>query len=181
MNQPLDPESRKEPGWDIRAGTITTDDPGPVITWIRDIEKKYRSNIVCFNADLMAGIAHARCAMRHAVRSWTTHDAIAHSFGMEALLFAGATRQCQEAVRFGLNAGENRLFLGLWPYYDAVWDHLSERFTPVPLDSWEIISDEKKKVLQELFRITPEELVVTGEERLGELVIERMALLVVNR
>lgn len=169
------------PEFDLRAGVSSLDDPDQILAWLRSRETEHHCRIVCFNADLMAGIAHARSAMRHAVMAWSRQEAIAHSFGMEALLFASASRQCHEAARFGLHSGENHLYLGVWPGVDSVWIELDRRFRPVPSDTWDEISEERAKVLMEVFHITRKELEVIGEDRLQELVLERVALLVVNR
>jgi KEOPS complex subunit Cgi121 len=48
-------------------------------------------------------------------------------------------------------------------------------------ENWELIDDEKAARLAELFSITQEEIAVVGRDRLKDLVLERVALLEVNR
>jgi len=48
-------------------------------------------------------------------------------------------------------------------------------------EDWEGIPPEKRKYLMSLFAITEEEIALCGEERLEDLVIERVALLEINR
>ena len=48
-------------------------------------------------------------------------------------------------------------------------------------EDWEQITDEKLNVLISLFSITDEELTVTGRNRVKDLVLERVALLGINK
>ena len=164
----------------IKPGRLFVGDPGKVLLRLRETGAKYPCEIVCFNADFMAGMSHAHAAMHHAVRSWSSGEAIANTFGMEALLFASASRQCQEAMRFGLHPGENRLFIGVWPIHPGIWEDLFSWIHPASPSEWEEIPKEKQALLQKFFDISDRELSVTGTGRLPDLVLERVALLVVN-
>lgn len=178
---PIPFHPQEDEAFEIRAASLFIGDQKQAIARLRDTGSHHHCEIVCFNADLIAGMVHTRAAMRHAVRSWTSGNAIANSFGMEALLFASASRQCQEATRFGLHSGENRIFIGIWPVASGVWEDLFTWMKPAPDGQWDEITPQKQDMLQKTFGITTGELAVTGSGRIVDLVLERVALLVVNR
>ena len=136
--------------------------------------------VVCFNADLMAGRAHAEAAMVHALRAVRTGTAVSSSVEMEALLYAAGNRQCSIAERFGIHEGLNRAYVCLCPPDDAALRDLSAIMEFVDED-WEILSDQKRERLMEAFGITQGELKAAGSARLRDLVLERVALLEVYR
>jgi len=149
---------------------------------LRAIGAARKTRIICFNADLMAGRAHAQAALARALRAVRSGTAISASFEMEALLFASRNRQCAVAERFGLHEGENRAYVCLCPPVEAAFGDLAGIMEFVEED-WEILSVEKVERLREAFGITPAELAAAGggEERLRELVLERVSLLEVYR
>lgn len=150
------------------------------LSWIRRTEEIARCHIVFFDESRMAGRDHARAAVRFAIRSWQGGVAVARSFEMEALLFAAATRQCGVALQFGIHEGKNRSFIAVWPETPRVWDFLEGSIQRVP-DQGHECTPERSAFLTTHFGITEEELAVTGIGRINELVLERVALLWVNR
>ena len=142
------------------------------------------SAVICIDADRVAGEAHVRAALAHAIRSfYVDRTPVANSFEMETLLWTGATRQCNEATRFGIHPGTCRLFVVISPPSEEAVTALSEvmTFPDNGADEWDEIGPEKREHLRSLFGITPEEEAVVGPERFAELVIERVALLEVYR
>jgi len=160
------------------------DDERKFLKSLNKVGARFGTTIVCFNADLMAGSEHVRSALAHAARTWDEGTQISRSLAMEALLYAGGTRQCLEATRFGIHPGHNSSHLCLCP--DSV-EALAElkaqgMIAPLPAgESLEEISSEKTTRLMDCFGITPEEIAVVGEERFSELVLERVALLEVHK
>jgi tRNA threonylcarbamoyladenosine modification (KEOPS) complex Cgi121 subunit len=51
----------------------------------------------------------------------------------------------------------------------------------VSTGDWEQMTDDKIKVLNSVFGITNDEIAVTGKDRIKDLVLERVALLEVNK
>ena len=148
---------------------------------LRAIGTARGTRIVCFNADLMAGRAHAEAALRRALRAVRAGTAISSSLEMEALLFAAGNRQCAVAERFGLHEGENRAWVCLCPPSEAAFGDLTAIMEFVEED-WETIPAPKAERLREAFGITPGEIAAAGGPgRLRELVLERVALLEVYR
>ena len=165
----------------IRYATATVSDRKAFLAALHAISDRYGTHIVCFDADNLAGRQHAEKAVRFARRAIAEGTAISHSFEMEALLYAGGTRQCSAATRFGLHDGENRLYVCCCPDVPAAWQELLAcmKFAPEPAGG---ITAEKTARLSALFDITPEEIAaVGGDGRLEELVLERVALLEVSK
>jgi KEOPS complex subunit Cgi121 len=164
----------------IRSAVVTVNDPAELLVAIRAIAEKYSTHIILFNQDRMAGRRHAEAALAHAARSCREQRMIARTFEMEALLYAAGSRQCTVGRGFGIHEGENHCYVCLCPEKPEVWDALDAHMTMIPVVE-EMISSKKRAQLMKLFSITESELAMIGEERLNELVLERVALLEVYR
>lgn len=147
---------------------------------IRGIEDQANCHIVFFDESRVAGREHVRAAVRFAIRSWEGGVAVARSFDMEALLFAAASRQCGVALKFGIHGGLNRSYIAVWPKNPRVWDFLEGSVRRLQ-DQENETNLERSAFLTHHFGITEEELALVGKERINELVLERVALLWVNR
>ncbi|MFA7694407.1 MAG: KEOPS complex subunit Cgi121 [Methanoregula sp.] len=165
---------------EIRYAVVTIRDRAPLLGVLRETGKHYAARIVCFDAEKLAGRAHAEAALRHAHRAFARGSAISNSFEMEALLYAAGSRQCSAAVSFGLHEGENLLYVCCCPAPEGIWKELA-RYMPSGIEPDECISPQKAARLVALFDITPEEIVATGHDRLRDLVLERVALLDVSK
>ncbi|MDD1665934.1 MAG: KEOPS complex subunit Cgi121 [Methanomicrobiales archaeon] len=166
--------------FEIRSAVFRVSRCQPFLARLRGIGAARGTRIICFNADLMAGRAHAAAALRRALRAVREGAAISASLEMEALLSASGNRQCSVAERFGIHEGENRAYVCLYPPSEAAYRDLSALMEFVDED-WEAIPEEKEERLREAFGITREELAAAGPGRLRELVLERVALLEVYR
>ncbi len=163
----------------IRYATASVDEPDRFLATVREIGEVTGTRIVLFDADRMAGQEHALSAVRHAVRSFERGEMIARSLEMEALLYASGSRQTRIGRTFGLHAGENRCYVTVSEPEGDAWSELERLVTFVPEP--DVPSPGHRERLCELFGITPEELGTVGEDRLNELVLERVALLDANR
>jgi KEOPS complex subunit Cgi121 len=165
---------------DIRQAGITIPDRAAFLNRLKEIASGTGTQIVCFNANAMAGRAHVLAALSHARRSFEGGSPIANSFEMEALLYASGSRQCSEAGAFSISAGPNRAYVCICPESATAVALLAPFMTWLNED-WETITPEKKARLMQLFSITPEELGAAGDEQLQALVLERVVLLEVYR
>jgi KEOPS complex subunit Cgi121 len=164
----------------IRQAKITVDDREAFLRMIQGIARSYSTHIICFDADKLAGQDHAEAALQHAQRSFFSEKPISNSFEMEALLFAAGSRQCLVAALFGIQEGENRMFVCSYPVSEDVWKDLSHHMHFVS-EKWDEMTPDKEARLMILFSITQEELDVAGRDRIKDLILERIALLHVNR
>ena len=170
--------------YEIRRACADITSEAEFLAAIRTVADAAESAVICIDADRVAGEAHVRAALAHAIRSFYVEETpVANSFEMETLLWTGATRQCNEATRFGIHTGRCRLFVVICPPSDKAAAKLSAimTFYDGEEDGWEEIGEAKRERLRTLYGITPEEEVVVGPERFAELVIERVALLEVYR
>lgn len=166
--------------YSIFQAVFTTGSVEAFLDRIREIAERNGVNIIFFNADFIAGQDHIRAAMEHALRSFAKGSPIAKTFEMEALVYSSGSRQCLDAVRFGIHTGQNRCYLVIAPPDKKTVRDLEAEVRLVT-DDWEAIDVTKRETLMKLFSITPEELAIVGTERIKELVIERVALLEVYR
>lgn len=167
-------------GFEVRTAIFTVSGCSRFLGQIRAIGEAHGTRIICFNADMMAGLAHVEAAVTRALRAVHRGTAVSSSLEMEALLYASGNRQCSIAERFGVHEGENRAYVCLCPPVEAAFGDLSAVMVFVDED-WEILSGEKQERLAEAFGITPGELAAAGTARLRDLVLERVALLEVYR
>lgn len=159
---------------------IEIDDPEGYLEKVRQISNRFSVRIILFDAEMMAGMPHVCSALRHAFRAFGAGTAISNSPEMEALLYASGSRQCRSGLRFGLHAGRNRVYLCVCPGDENALGELLADGVIINED-WDAISPEKLARLMDVFAITPEELDVSGEKRITDLILERVALLEVYR
>lgn len=167
---------------DIRSARCTIrGPPADFLRNLRAIAAEHDTRIICFNADLIAGRVHAAAAVARAVRAFEEGDTISNTLEMESLLFAAGSRQCTAAASFGIQEGENRLYICCYPAREGIWTALEPLFHFVQ-ESRDTIDRKKRKRLMETFSISHEELSAAGGNgRLVDLVLERVALLQVMR
>jgi len=165
---------------EIRMARCTIRDRALFLDVLRETALKFEIHIICFNADMMAGVRHVRKAVFTAARSFNRGDPLANTLEMEALLFAAGSRQCAIASSFGVHEGENRLYVCCFPSCSAVWTTLTP-FLELTDDDSDVMNLQKKARLMALFEITERELEAAGKDRLTDLVLERVALLNVSR
>lgn len=160
----------------VRTAIASVEDAGSFLRAIREIGEKTGVSIVCLNAELIAGMAHAKAAVERAMRAFDEGCAISNSFEMEVLLYAAATRQCSVAMEFGIRQGGNRMYVCTVPPSECAMEMLGELVRFVDAD-WDGIDSVKRERLMRHFGITQEEIEAIGEHRLLELVLERVTLL----
>ena len=166
--------------YEIRKARVTIDDRNQFLQIIQGVARLHSLHIICFDAHKMAGRDHAKAAIHHSQRSFFSGKPISNSFEMEALLFAAGTRQCQVAASFGIKEGENTMFVCAYPENEQVWPDLSRHMHFVD-EMCDDMTPQKEERLVSLFNITQEELEVVGRDRIIDLILERIALLYVNR
>ncbi|NLV28432.1 MAG: hypothetical protein GXY48_14965 [Methanomicrobiales archaeon] len=160
---------------------FSIEDKEEFLSFLRTSGEKYNVTLVCLNKNMMAGISHVKTALIHALRSWRSEKPIARSLEMEVLLYAAGKRQTGQIGPFGPDIGENSCYLCILPPSQEYYENLSARMIEVTNENWDIISADKKKRLISFFEITPEEIEITGDSKLSDLVCERTVLLTVNR
>jgi KEOPS complex subunit Cgi121 len=152
----------------------------PFLHRLRETGRSFGVRIVAFNACQLAGCDHVWAALHHARRAEEEGALISRSFELEALLYAGGTRQIQEGARFGIHQGWNRAYICIFPRSSEVASALDQFMEPVSGD-WETISPERALHLRQIFQISPTEIDAAFPATLRDLILERVALLEVYR
>ncbi|NIA09454.1 MAG: hypothetical protein GWP10_06940 [Nitrospiraceae bacterium] len=161
----------------IISGTVKINDNNIFIKQLSDIARGYNITVQALNADLLSGARHIQFAVEKAIRSFESGKNIANNPGMEIMLYASGGRQIEKALDLGVKRGENRVAIVL--VGENVTDESVIDIKNL-LDSEDAsivdYSDSKKEDLLNIFNITAAELEAVGEDKIPELVLERVAL-----
>ena len=157
---------------DIFSGTLEAEDVARTLKRVNAIGKETKSTIVLLDAAKIANKEHIESAVLHAKRSFAEGKNIARTLSMEILLYASGQRQCALAPRFGLHEGQNQVYVLILDGDVESAKDMILKFVQVSAD----ISADTKLLMQE-FDISEEELSIVGMSRIGELVLERVAML----
>ena len=155
----------------IFCGTVTVSAVKETIAQINDAADKADSTVVLFDAEKIAGFAHIESAVAHAKRSFAEGKQIARSLSMEILVYASGQRQCSLASKFGLHDGENKVYVLI---LDGDEEKAAALVREIVSECEPFVPNEEK--LKAEFGITDAEMEAAGENRIEELVIERVAL-----
>jgi KEOPS complex subunit Cgi121 len=170
-----------ESGVLVRQIRVTISDSPEFLAELRQIGTKYKCVLICFNRDVISGYAHVQTAVMHAERAFAEGQAISRTLEVESLLYAAGTRQTSLIGAFGVHSGSNECYLCISPGKSAAYADILDRVSDADHEDWEGIDPEKKWRLQKIFGITDAELAITGDNRIEDLILERVALLAVNR
>jgi KEOPS complex subunit Cgi121 len=156
----------------ILEGKVLIDDVDEFLHKVKRIGVEKNMAIQAMDADKLAGKEHVRFAVEKAIISFRRGKNISNDLAKEIMLYAAGTRQISRAVKLGIHMGQNNIVLV------AVGDSQ----TGIEFDEINSVSvleynDSKKEAIMKLFGITEEELEAVGEEKIPELVLERIALL----
>jgi KEOPS complex subunit Cgi121 len=160
--------------------TVVVEETDAFLAELAEVRDRHGVVAQAFDARYVVSELHLKEAVGKAKRSFERGENIADDLSMEVLLYAAGTRQIDVATRMGLRPGE----------HDAVFviegdtreeDEAAEeigKMTHEPPDEFEY-GDEK--YLLDFFGLTDEEVGAVGKDRLEYLVLERVALLDVNK
>lgn len=157
---------------EIFSGKLDVEDVAGTLKTVSRIGKETGSVIVLFDAAKIAGKPHIESAAMHAKRSFADGKNIARSLSMEILLYASGQRQCSLAPRFGLREGENQVYVLI---LDGETKRAKEEILRLVYETAEISAEDE--TLKKEFGITDEEMEIVGRKRIGELVLERIAMI----
>ncbi len=155
----------------IVEGTAFIDNTEKFLQKLKKISKDKNTVLQALDADKLAGEEHVRFAVQKAINSFKMGRNIANDIAKEIMLYAAGTRQISKAMRLGVHNGENNIALvavGEAPDLSAFDEIIPENVLQY--------NDSKKNTLMDIFNITKEELEAVGEDKIPELVLERVAL-----
>ena len=157
---------------EIYSGKVDVSGIPLTLKGINAIGKETGSTIVLLDAAKIAGKAHIESAVMHAKRSFSEGKNIARTLSMEILLYTSGQRQCALAPRFGLHEGKNQVYVLI---LDGIVEKAEQEIRQIVEESNEVTAT--RETLKREFDISEEEIGVVGDDRIGELVIERVAML----
>jgi KEOPS complex subunit Cgi121 len=153
-------------------GKTVIRDKGLLISAIKDLQSRHGCIVQALDADKVAGERHILFAAKKALAAFSEERNIAKDAGMEIMRYASGERQIERALFMRISDRTERIVLvlsGSGSLPDA-----SELSRIIELDGRG--SSFCAKAIIEAFNITSEELQAVGEERIEDLVIERVAL-----
>jgi KEOPS complex subunit Cgi121 len=157
-----------------------------VINIIQEFSKTKELMIQLFNADFIYGKDHLISAFDHAKRASDQDRMIADSLAMETLLYASGEYQIKNALaKLGIKSDSKNLAFIVSGELSDPKKFITEFFTK--LDSEGILLEHEDSVLHgdhntlNNFGISAEELAAVPEERWLELVLEKVALLDIQK
>lgn len=154
----------------ILEGKVSIDNVEEFLHKLKKISIEKNLTLQALDADKIAGEEHIMFAVEKAINSFRTGTAIANDLSKEIMLYAAGTRQINRAVKLGIHKGENNIVLV------AVGDAELSGFDEIKYKPVLSYAQSKKEALMKAFAITNEELEAVGEDKLPELVLERVAL-----
>lgn len=146
-------------------------------------EKEAVSGVVqAYDPRYVASPRHVSAAAEKAVRSFTRGKNVSNSLDMELLLYVAGTRQIDEALEIAVSPPCDGLISVTRARGE--WSRETDE-TPVNdvVDESERVFDHhgRRPVLRDYFEIRDEEIEAVGEEKLDLLVLERVALLDIDK
>ena len=154
----------------ILEGVVSIDNVEEFLHKLNKIIKEKNLTIQTLDADKIAGKEHIIFSVEKAINSFKTGTNIANDLSKEIMLYAAGTRQINKAVKLGIHKGENNIVIV------AVGDSELSGFDEIKYADVLAYNASKREQLMKIFGITNEELEAVGEEKLPELVLERVAL-----
>ncbi len=158
-------------------GLVTVSEIQPFLDQVDRIAAKHDCTIQAVDARYIAGPAHVRTAIEHADRAFDRGNNIARDRGLEILLYLAGTRQIEQALSLGLEAGETPTVFIIDGDREAAAASALEALSAVTPQSVTLGDPDR---LCEWFAIGQPERDAT-DASLESLVRERVALLAVNR
>ena len=177
------------PSYILASCSVHIEDVSQFLNELATIGMKTGYHIILIRSSCIAGKKHIKTAITHAIRSFSTKP-IAKRLEIEVLLFAAATRQTGQIHPFGVQKGENNCCICLIPRMNELQTNPSDLIKELrinididammkPYFAHHSVENDKTRLsfFKKHYDITAEELAIIGENRLEDLICERVALL----
>jgi len=160
----------------VIAGSVYIEDLPEFLKTLTAISSANNVTVQGLNADKIAGKRHIRFAAEKALRAMEMHTNVANDLGVEIMRYAAGERQIGKALSMGLHDGKNNaafVIAGEPHAVSKVAASLKEIVSEKPLLDY---SPSMRESIISQFNITELEIEAVGEDKIPELVIERVAL-----
>lgn len=162
-------------------GTLTVEDLDAFLAILDDVAENTDTTIQAFDADYVVSAAHLERALALADRAIARGENVARERSVEALCYAAGRRQIDQALEMGVAEGENRVVVlvdsttGDEDAEAAALEVLREHVDEAP-----VLGEYDVAAVRAFFDVGDAELAAV-DGSLGELVLERVALLDVEK
>lgn len=156
-------------------GTCEIPDINEFLHTLNDIASGHGIVIQAIDADKTAGNEHIISAVNKAVRAVQRSRSISDNLSIEILLYASGNRQIKKALSMGIRNGRNNLIM-VAVGEDVLEKAISELENLVKETDVVGYTHEKRDAIISFFGITESEIAAVGEDKIPELVLERVAL-----
>ena len=161
--------------------TAVVEETDAFLESLAEIRDRHDVVAQAFDARYVVSKLHVEEAVGKAKRSFERDENVADSLSMEVLLYAAGTRQIDVATRMGLRPGEHdAVFIVEGEGDEKKEEEAADEIHAMTYEPEEFVYGDEKRLL-DFFGLTDEELGAVGEDRLEYLVLERVALLDVNK
>ena len=162
----------------VVSGEIEIEDTEDFINRIKEISTEYGVVAQVLDANKVAGEKHLKFAVKKAIWSREQGTNLSNDLGLEILLYASGQRQIKKALNMGVSLGKNKVAIVILGDSEEACLKACNKFREM-LNEKPVLdySDSKKEEIMEFFGITKDELKAVGEEKIQDLVIERVVLL----
>jgi len=147
---------------------------------IKKLEKTYggkKTAVQLMRADRVFGELHIRSAAEHASRAVEQGRNRSDDIGVELILYAAAERQITVAIdKLGVRNDTDEIAIAIIGKVEE-----NELLAMLGLQRDDAVLEPSQEKDYRIFGITDEELASVGEERLQDLVLERVALSELDR
>lgn len=160
----------------IVSGLVQIENLREFLKTLNNISSSNNVTIQALDADKIAGERHIRFAVKKATDAMEACTNVANDLGVEIMRYAAGERQIEKAFSIGLHEGENRVVFVLVGEQNAISNAsgaIREIIVEKPLLDY---SASKRESIILQFNITESEIEAVGEDKIPDLVIERVAL-----
>jgi len=136
---------------------------------IGDLQDEYGCVIQALDAEMVVNEMHVTSAAKKALRAFAEDRNVAKDLGLEILRYASGQRQIERALSMGISGSTERIALlviedGTSPELSGIFELDGQGPTWNP------------EVVKKTFQISDEEIDAVGEDKIPDLVLERVAL-----
>lgn len=161
--------------------TAVVEDTDAFLGELAEIREEHGVAAQALDARYVVSPLHVKEAVGKAKRSFERGENVADGLSMEILLYAAGTRQIDVATRMGLRPGEHdAVFVVEGRGDESAEEGAADELRSMTYEQDEFVYGEESRLL-DFFGLTDEEVGAVGEDRLEYLVLERVALLDVNK
>ena len=145
------------------------------------LSEEFKITIQAVDAELIYGKNHLISASKHAKRAFKQEENSTNSLAMEILLYASGEKQIQKAIKkMGVKEGSGNIAFIFDETQGEKNGKISDKIIDEILDTLDLIKDNKvlegdRDTLRK-FGITQKELKTVPENKYGDIILEKVAM-----